>query len=438
MSETRNELQVGTTYFLEAAKGYHLGLNGSAQGWVHDLRLKGLEEFEAQGLPTSKLEGWRYTSLKSVGLTKLKEVGPSDLSSVDLDNVGIPSVDATRVVLNNGVFDEGASNLEGIPQGVLVTSLADAFLNHRDLVERNLAQHVDIQSEAFAALNTAFLEGGVFVYVPKGVVVEKPIHLVTINTDGGVSHPRCLVVLEPSSQAVVYESYCGNNEDEYLNNVVTEFHLGANAHLKNIRFQAESIRSYHFATILVRQERSSSFNSHLVSLGGGIARTHIEATVLGEGADCQLRGLYCVDGRRHADVHILMDHAKPHCTSHQHFKGVVGDKGTSVFDGKVLVREDAQKTDAIQRNNNLLLSRNAQANTRPQLEIYADDVKCGHGATVGQLDENQIFYLRSRGLDLESARRELTYAFANEVLNTIKDASARDFLESAVRKRLQE
>ena len=437
MSALREDLQAGKEHFLEAVKGHHQGLNGAASGWAHDLRLKGLKEFEAAGLPTSKLEGWRYTSLKSAGLTKFKVIEPADLSGVDLDQRGIPSGDAPRVVLNNGVFDPAASRLSGVSEGVVITSLDDAILNHPELVEGCLGRHVDIHSEAFAALNTAFLGAGVLIYVPRGLVVDKPIHLLALNSDGGVYHPRSIVILEENSEATLYESYCGTGDGEYLNNGVTEFHLGPNARLKNIRFQDENPKACHLASVVVRQERSSTFSSHLVSLGGGIARTHFEATVNGEGADCQLRGLYYLDDRRHADVHILMDHAKPHCTSHQHFKGVLDDKSTSVFDAKVLVREDAQKTDAIQRNNNLLLSKNAQANVRPQLEIYADDVKCAHGATVGQLDENQIFYLRSRGLDLDSARRELVYAFANEIFNTISDASTRAFLEAAVRRRLQ-
>ncbi|MED5464532.1 MAG: Fe-S cluster assembly protein SufD [Myxococcota bacterium] len=438
MSEAMDERKRGKETFVDAVKAHHQRLNGGAGGWVHDLRLAGLQRFEDQGLPTGKLEGWRYTNVKPIVAKPFMPVKPATLDATALEGVGGAVTEGYRVVLNNGCFDSALSTLEDLPSGVVVMSLAEALKEQPALVERYLGKHVNIETEAFAALNTAFLEGGLLIVVPKGVVLDKPIHFLCVTSVESTAalHPRCVVALEENSQASFYESYQGVGDAVYLNNCVTEFHLGENANLTHIRLQDESPNAYHIASLAVRQQRSSQLNSHIISLGGETARTNIEASVNGEGADCRLHGLYWVDGRRHADIHIVMDHAKAHGTSLQYFKGMLDDKGTSVFDGRVVVREGAQKIDAVQRNNNLLLSKQAQANTRPQLEIYADDVKCAHGATVGQLDENQVFYLRSRGLDLETARRELTHAFANEVLASVKDMTVRESLESLVRARL--
>ena len=435
MTSAKEDLKRGTEHFVSSAETYHKGLNGSASGWVHDLRLMGLETFKSRGIPTTKLEGWRYTNLRPL-LAKQFSQGVLPVLDFDSLSTSVLPVDGRRVVLNNGHLDTTLSELENLPDGVVICSLEEALIEHSELLKSSLVGYNIPKDEIFAALNAAHLGSGLFVHIPKNVVFQENLHVVYVSGSAQeemVAHPRLIVLMSENSQLTIVESYVGIEGTSYLNNQVTQVHLEQNAVMNHIRLQNENGEAFHLSGLVVHQERSSQFNSHLISLGAQIARTNIEAVVDGPGADCRLQGLYLADEKRHAGIHIVMDHAKPHCDSLQKFKGVLSDKATSVFDARVLVREGADKTDAVQQNNNLLLSRNAQANTRPQLEIYADDVKCAHGATVGQLDENQVFYLRSRGLDEDVAKRELTYAFANDVLESISDQKVREKLESLVR-----
>ena len=438
MSSAQEELKQGTDHFVTNIEAYHQALNGKARDWVHDLRVAGLEQLKTRGLPTTKLEGWRYTNIRPL---VAKQFGKGDLPALNLETLqeNILPVQGLKIVLNNGILDSSLSDLDGLGDGAIICSLEDAVKNHGELLKSAIDGYDTPEDEVFTALNSAYFGAGLFIHIPKSVVFEKTIHLICVggSTEQALAaHPRVIVLLGENSQATLMESYVGLESTSYLNNVVTELKLGENAVLDHVRLQNETNESFHLSSVVIRQERSSQLNSYFVSLGAKLARINIEAAVLGRGADCRLQGLYLVDEKRHVDIHIVMDHAQGHCTSLQKFKGVLDDKGTSVFDARVLVRKGADKTDAVQQNNNLLLSKNAQANTRPQLEIYADDVKCGHGATVGQLDENQVFYLRSRGLNEDVAKRELTYAFANEVLSTIKDEQVRVVLESLVRSKL--
>jgi Fe-S cluster assembly protein SufD len=373
----------------------------------------------------------------------------------------------------NGLYQPALSTVDTLPRGVKVGSLAAALDTDFERVETHLARCARFEDHAFVALNTALMEDGAFVHIPRGVVVEEPIHLLFIGTAGAdpmVSHPRNLIVAEENSQATVIESYVGgqvfgcsgvqvfgSDKDapafdvagpEHLNtrtpehpipyftNAVTEIIAAENAVLDHYKVQRESEAAFHVATLQVQQGRSSNFTSHSISVGGALVRNDIRVVLDGPGGEATLNGLYIVNGRQHVDHHTVIDHAKPHCNSHELYKGILDGHATAVFNGKIYVRPDAQKTDAKQTNQNLLLSRDAVIDTKPQLEIFADDVRCTHGATVGRLDEDALFYLRSRGIGLAEARSLLTYAFASDVLARIKVEPLRTQLEELLFARL--
>jgi Fe-S cluster assembly protein SufD len=319
-------------------------------------------------------------------------------------------------------------------------------------VQQHLARYARYRDRAFVALNTALMEDGAYVRIPRGVIVEEPIHLLFVGSaaDGApaVSHPRILIVAEENSQATVIETFVGVGDGVgrptpglpdggvYFTNAVTEIVAAENAVLDHYRVQRESETAFHIATQWVQQARSSNFASHAISLGGALVRTDITAVLDGPGIESTLNGLYVVGGQQHVDTHTAIDHAQPHCNSHELYKGILDGRATAVFNGKIFVRQDAQKTDAKQTNQNLLLSRDAVIDTKPQLEIFADDVRCTHGATVGQLDADALFYLRSRGIDAAEARALLTYAFASDILGRIKVAPLRTALEELLFTRL--
>jgi Fe-S cluster assembly protein SufD len=316
-----------------------------------------------------------------------------------------------------------------------VGSLAAVLAAQPEAPQKYLTRVAKYDEATFTALNTAFLRDGGCVLIPKNTVVEQPIHLLFLSTsrgDPGVSHLRNLVVAGRNSQATIIESYVGVDGEVYFTNAVTEMVLGENAFVDHYKLQRESSAAFHIATVQVQQERSSNFTSHSISLGGALVRNDVNAVLAEEGCECTLNGLYLAGRRQHVDNHTRIDHAKPHCASHELYKGILDGQAHGVFNGKIYVHADAQKTDAKQTNQTLLLSDDAVINTKPQLEIYADDVKCTHGATVGQLAGDAIFYLRSRGIALEEARKILTFAFANDVVSRIKVESIRKHLEAAL------
>jgi Fe-S cluster assembly protein SufD len=311
-----------------------------------------------------------------------------------------------------------------------------------NLVEKHLAQYADVSKEVFAALNTAFLSDGAFVYLPKGTVLENPIHLLFVSTGESsrpsVSHPRTLVVAEASSQAQIIESYAGFGPGVYFTNAITEVVAGEDATIDHYKLQREGLDAFHIGTVQLQLERSANISTQSISLGGALVRNHVNAVLNGEGAEATLNGFYLVNGTQHVDNHTSIDHAKPHCTSHELYKGILDGRARGVFNGRIIVRPDAQKTDSKQTNKNLILSEEALVNTNPQLEIYADDVKCTHGATIGQLDSDALFYLRSRGIDLVSAKHLLTYAFAGDFIHRLKIEPLRTELEKTLVARLAE
>jgi Fe-S cluster assembly protein SufD len=336
------------------------------------------------------------------------------------------------MVFVNGAFAEDLSSFAGLPDGVRVSSLARAIKSGSELAEHNLGTIARFDQHAFTALNTAFISDGALVELAPNAVIDKPIHLLFVSDGDGVSHPRNLIVAGRHSQAVFVESYVSLRDGEYFTNAVTEMVLGDGSHIDHYKIQRESETAFHVGTVQVREARDSQLHSFSFATGGSLARTNIYTSLDGDAATCTLNGLYLTDGTQHIDNQTSIEHIAPNCPSHEVYKGVLDGRSHGVFNGKVYVHPEAQKTDGKQSNNNLLLSPSARVDTKPQLEIFADDVKCTHGATVGRLDEVAMFYLNSRGIGRDTARTLLTYAFAADVLETIELEPLRRELEKLV------
>jgi Fe-S cluster assembly protein SufD len=413
----------------------------NSPSWVHEIRRASLEHFAELGFPSTHQEEWRFTNIGPIAATAFRTASAAPTASVVQSIQRLPMADlgCNRLTFVNGRYQPELSRLDAVPKGVRVGSLAEALRSDGGVLEAHLARYADYATHAFVALNTAFLEDGAFIEVPKGVVIEKPLHLLHISVAGGrpiVSHPRNLIVAGPTSQFTVIETFFGMNEEVYFTNSVTEIVAGEGALVDYYKVQQESDPAFHYARIQVQQDRASTVSTHSIALGSAISREEVQAVLNGEGAESLLQGLYVIGGRQLVDNHTTIDHARPHCNSREVYKGVLEDKAQGVFNGKIIVRPDAQKTDSKQSNKNLLLSEDATINTKPQLEIYADDVKCTHGATVGQIDPDAVFYLRSRGISVQDARSLLTFAFANDIMEQIKYEPLREQLRERLFARL--
>ena len=401
--------------------------------WLQEIRERGASRFVELGFPTVRNEEWRFTSVSPIANAELS-LAPASVALSEAELESFLYSDAPhRLVFVNGRFAQALSRTSGLPEGVQFGSLAQLAPTHGD-VERLLGREADIDTRAFAALNSAFASDGGFVSVPDGVVLDAPLQLLFASVAPAqattMSHPRTLLVLGANSQARVVETYVGHQGHKYFTNAVTEVFVGEHAVLDHYKVQEESVDAFHVASMHVRAARGANFSSHSFALGGKLVRNDAIVTLAGEGAECTLNGLYVADGDRLVDNHTSIDHAQPHCPSHEIYKGIIGGKARAVFNGKIIVRQDAQKTNAKQTNRALLLSDDATINTKPQLEIFADDVKCTHGAAIGQLDEDALFYLRARGLTLQEARDMLIHAFAGDILERVKIPPLRVALES--------
>jgi len=401
---------------------------------IEPIRQDAARRFAEMGFPTTRDEEWRFTNVSSIAKTQFS-AAPSDLTAEEaelLDQHLFPNEGGLRLVFINGRYLRELSDRE-LRKGIRATPLREA----NGAVETHLGRYASYQNRAFVALNTANFEDGACIEIPGGVVVEEPIRLVFFATGGEVpviSHPRNLVVVGPGSQATVVESYIGHGA-KYFTNAVTEIVGGDHSVVDHYKVQEEDERSFHVATLQVQLGRDANFSTHSISLGGGLVRNDINA-VLAEGTEATVNGLYLPSGSQHVDNHTMIDHARPHGTSHELYKGILSGASAAVFNGKIIVRPGAQKTDAKQTNKNLVLSEDATINTKPELQIHADDVRCTHGATIGQLDQEAIFYLQSRGIEKEQARDLLTYAFARDVIDRIKVGPLRARLEKIVLERL--
>lgn len=410
--------------------------------WLRSLREGAFVRFCESGFPTTKDEDWRFTNLSAISQTQfqLARDAYEPIVPTTLQPVLVPGA-ACRLVFVNGRFVSALSDLESLPAGVKVSSLADEIARNSSAVEPHLGRYPNIERDAFGALNTAFFEDGAFVYLPRRTVLEAPISLLFISVPGGepsMAHPRNLIIAEEDSQASIVEDYISLGDGVFFSNVVTELIAGDNAVISHYLIEREDIRALNVSTLFTRQGRSSYVASHSVLVGGALVRNNVHPVLAGEGAECLINGLFIGKGRQHLDNYMLVEHASPHCSSRQFYNGILDDHAHGVFHGRIIVHQDAQKTDAKQTNRNLLLSDNAQIDTKPQLEIYADDVKCTHGATIGQVEEEALFYLRSRGVDEASARALLLYAFASECLDRMSCAPVREYLQKQVQQWLPE
>jgi Fe-S cluster assembly protein SufD len=412
----------------------------NAPAWLKTLRDTGISRFSELGFPNMKQEAWRFTSVAPIAESAFELATPAS---------ALPSLDAIapfllddetshRLVFVNGFFAPSLSLVSS--GGVRVESLAQALVDRPEIVQAHLCKYAVSQDRPFCALNTAFVREGAFVHVPAKATVQKPIQLLFLAVPGKtqqiVMHPRNLVVIDREARASVVETYAALESDVYWTNSVTEIVVGDGARVDYHRVQRESTRAYHVAATQTHQGRDSTIHLHTVAFGGSLSRHDIGTVLARPGGTLILNGLYLLAGRQHADHHTTIDHAADHCQSHEYFNGVLDGHSRGVFTGRIIVRPGAQKTDSKQTNNNLLLSTDAHADSQPQLEIYADDVKCTHGSTVGPLDPRALFYMRSRGIKEDQARRLLTYGFAAEILGRMEVAPLRAQLDRIVRDRL--
>lgn len=410
------------------------------------LRREAATRFGELGFPTKRLEAWRSTDVRAIAETEfciepIAKPGAESVSEADCQRFRYP--DTHELVFVNGSFRADLSRLQSLPEGVVACTLAEAWSEHLDLVEPQLGRHAKFDNHAFVALNTALHETGAFVYLPRNAVVETPIHILHLGLGADTpvaSFPRNLFVAGENSQVRIIEQFAtvgeGADAGRHFVCPVTEVVLDPNAVVDHYKLQRESTDAFHMATFQIYLERSSNFASQSISWGGGLVRNDVNAVLDGEGCEATLNGLYMVEGKQLVDNHMRVDHVAPHCDSHELFKGILEGQARAVFSGRIFVHKGAQKTDAKQTNRNLLLSPTALVSSNPQLEIFADDVRCTHGSTVGQLDDLAVFYLRSRGIGEEAARSLLTYAFCADIVQRVKDKSVRRDLEEFLFRRL--
>ncbi len=405
--------------------------------WLRDQQQAAADVFSRLGFPTLRHEDWKYTDVRPITKRSFRVLpeSPAKTGSARLEDVRFPRLDCHELVFFNGRYQSGLSRLEGLEENVTATSLGEMLRQDPERVKAYLNHCNNTDKNGFVALNTAFMHEGAVLFIPDNVNVAKPLHLIFLSEheeEPWASLPRNLIVLGNNSRATVIESYSGPDDAEYFTNTNTEVVLNNGATLEHYKIQREGLKGYHVGNLQVRQQRDSRLESHSISLGGRLARSDIDVALSETGAEVLLNGLYMADKRQHVDNHTRIDHISPHTTSVESYRGVINGHGRGVFNGKVVVHKDAQKTSADQSNANLLLSDDAEVDTKPELEIYADDVQCSHGATTGQLDENMLFYLRSRAISEEVARNLLTFAFADHVIARMRLKPVRDQLEYLV------
>jgi Fe-S cluster assembly protein SufD len=408
------------------------GMNGSSS--VHRLRKAAIKRFSDLGFPTLRNEDWRFTNVAPLARIPFQRALPSEakVEEIDVESIAPKLGDCYQIVFVNGRHAPELSITRKLPTGVQICSLARILAEDPGAVEPYLGQYAKFQNQAFTALNTAFIEDGAFIFVAPGVAPDKPISVLYVSSGTGreaVVHPRNLILVGAKARASVVETYVGLEEESYWTNAVGEIVLGENAALDYVKLQNENLRAFHVALLQVHQKKSSQFSTHYIGRGGHLVRNEVRDMLAGEECQCTINGLYMASGNQHLDNQTVLDHAMPRCTSHELYKGILDGKAHGVFNGKIFVHQDAQKTDAKQTNQTLLLSEDALINTKPELEIYADDVKCTHGATVGHLDAEALFYLRARGIALAEARSLLTFAFANDIVERISIEPLRSQLE---------
>jgi Fe-S cluster assembly protein SufD len=408
-----------------------------AAPWLELVRGSAMDRFEQLGFPSVRDEEWKYTNLATLAKESFEPVTSADQTG-DVSRFAYPEASGAHLVVVNGFLNEELSVTTGLGD-VVATDLFRAVddARYNKIIRKYLARNAGYHNNGLTALNTAFIQSGVFVYVPKNVKLEKPLQITFIGgTANSAAFPRVLVIAEENSSATLIENFVAGSEDRYFTNAIAEIVLRDGAHLEHYRLQRESKKAFHVSTTSAELGRASRYDTTSINLGAQLSRHDISVVMDHEGAETWVDGLYMVDSDQHTDTHSVIDHKQPHCNSHQLYKGILDGNARAVFNGKIFVREGAQKTDAMQTNKNLLLSDKARVDTKPQLEIYADDVKCAHGAAVGQIDPEELFYLETRGIGPELGRSLLTYGFAEEVIAKIKLESIRTELDQTVLKQL--
>ena len=405
--------------------------------WLELVRSGAIDRFEQIGFPTVRDEEWKYTNLAGLAKEQFQPaVVPVEFADPNVARFAYPETKNAHLVVVNGFLRDDLSARNGLDEIVaidLFSAVADARYNK--IARKYLARNANYHDNGVKALNTAFLQSGVFLWIPKNVKLETPLQITFVadaSSPKRASFPRLLVVAEENSSATLIESFVSTGDESHFTNAIAEIVLKDGARLEHYRLQNEHRNVYHVATTATELGRASSYDATSINLGAQLARHDISVVMDHEGAECWVDGLYVAGANQHTDTHSVIDHKQPNCTSHQLYKGILDGDARAVFNGKIFVREGAQKTDAMQTNKNLLLSAQARVDTKPQLEIYADDVKCAHGAAVGQIDEEELFYLQTRGMNPELARSLLTYGFAEEVIGKIKIDSIRSQLDDAV------
>ena len=428
--------QLGT--YLDSFTEFQKRAAGRNLPWLRQLRENAFTRFCEVGFPTTHDEDWRFTNVSAIARTPFELPAESGVSARELEDLYLSSA-ACQLVFVNGRLIRELSRWGELPEQVTVNGLAQEIESKSVILESHLGRYLNIQRDAFSALNTAFAEDGAYVYVPKGAVLNAPIYLLWVSTPSpkpSMTNPRNLVIVEHEAQATIVEDYVSIGESPAFSNAATELVVGENAVVSHYMIEREHHQAFNVSTLRIQQERSAIVSSHSVLLGGGLVRNNVHPVLAGEGGECLINGLFIGSRRQHLDNYMLVEHASPHCGSRQFYNGILDDHAHGVFHGRIVVHKEAQKTDAKQTNRNLLLSDDAQIDTKPQLEIYADDVKCTHGATIGQIEENALFYLRSRGIDEVSAKKLLLLAFAGECLDRMKPSPAREHVQRLIHEHL--
>ena len=426
--------------YLEAFNGLEKTRREHEPVWLHQLRAEGWDLFDAAGFPTTHDEDWRFTNLAPLARTQFSRAPKTAVAKEEIESSVLEGA-ACRLVFVNGRFAPELSQVNDLPAGLEVASLAEALSGHAETVEQHLGRYAKMGRDAFTALNTALWEDGAYIRIRRGARIEQPVHLLFVSAAGDgamMTHPRSLIIAEPASNAAIVEDYVSIGGGAALSNSVTELVAAEDAVVSHYLLERENFDSFNVSTLRVELGRAANVSSHSLLLGGGLVRNNVHPVLNGPGAECLINGLFVGAGSQHLDNYMLVEHASPECSSRQFYNGILDQQSRGVFHGRIVVHKVAQKTDAKQTNRNLLLSDDARIDTKPQLEIRADDVKCTHGATIGRIEDEPLFYLRSRGLDESSARNLLLYAFAAECLDRMNEQPVRNFVDRFMRQRLQQ
>jgi len=422
--------------FLKDLLDFQGSLNGKSE-FLDEVRLKGAEEVRNTPFPTKKLEDWKFISLRDLYRDSYTLASDLDVEVPDFSNHYLPESESSRLVFVNGSFSERRSSTNGLPDEVVIGNIAHLASEGNEQLKEHLNKHADFDDDVFTSFNSAFLEDGAFIYVPEGVNVDVPVHLLFIQTDADNNYfttSRTVVVAEEDSEITLVEDHIGLGDNKYFNLPVVEVNLEDRAYVKHTKIQRDSFEAIHIARTAASVAKHANYESYTITRGAKLSRNEPRIFQMDEEVEFTVDGLVLIDGDQVSDTHSVMDHRFSHAESHQLHKCVINGKAHSVFNGKIYVQRNAQKIDSFQENRNLLLSRKGLVNTKPQLEIFADDVVCTHGATVGQLDEDELFYLKSRGLDEQQARELLIYAFALETIENITVDSVQKLLVDEVHK----